>query len=62
VLLLDDLLSELDMQRRTHLLQAIRQPEQQTILTATDLGAFDASFLESTTCLRVEQGHIYAMH
>lgn len=59
VLLLDDLLSELDLQRRTHLLRAINQPDQQIVLTATDLGHFDAEFLRHTTCLRVEEGHIY---
>ncbi len=61
VLLLDDLLSELDVQRRTHLLRTISQPGQQTLLSATDLTYFDAAFLQSITCLRVEEGHIYSM-
>ncbi len=59
VLLLDDLLSELDIQHRTHLLRAIRQPAQQMFLTATDLGNFDADFLQHAVCMRVEAGHIY---
>jgi DNA replication and repair protein RecF len=61
VLLLDDLLSELDIQRRTHLLQTINQPEQQTLVSATDLNNFDASFLAQTTRLRVEDGHIHPL-
>lgn len=61
VLLLDDLLSELDLQRRTHLLRVISQPEQQTLLTSTDLSSFDADFLQQATCFRVEEGHIYAV-
>jgi DNA replication and repair protein RecF len=61
VLLLDDVLSELDMQRRTHLLRAISQPRQQIVLTATDLGSFDAEFLQQITCLRVEDGRIYPL-
>ncbi len=59
VLLLDDLLSELDAQRRSHLLRSIGQPGQQTLLSATDLGDFDASFLQNVRCLRVEEGRIY---
>ncbi len=59
LLLLDDLLSELDMQRRTHLLRAIAQPHQQTILTATDMNSFDAAFLQQAQALRIEAGHIY---
>jgi DNA replication and repair protein RecF len=59
VLLLDDLLSELDAQRRSHLLRAISRPGQQTLLTATDLGDFDAPFLQNAQRLRVEEGRIY---
>jgi DNA replication and repair protein RecF len=61
VLLLDDVLSELDLQRRAHLLRAISQPQQQIVLTATDLGSFDAEFLQQITCLRVEEGRIYPL-
>ncbi len=59
VLLLDDLLSELDAQRRTHLLGAIQRPDQQTLLTATDLSDFDPAFLQEIRRLRVEAGQIY---
>ena len=59
VLLLDDVLSELDMQRRNHVLQVINRPHQQTLITATDLGYFDSAFLSSAECLRVEAGQVY---
>ncbi|MEI8165607.1 MAG: DNA replication/repair protein RecF [Chloroflexales bacterium] len=59
VLLLDDMLSELDAQRRTHLLEAVRQPGQQTLLSATDLSAFGGTFLTEITRLRVEDGRVY---
>jgi len=59
VLLLDDMLSELDARRRTHMLEAIRRPEQQTLISATDLSDFGAEFLEEITRLRVEGGMIY---
>lgn len=59
VLLLDDLLSELDSQRRAHLLRAISRPDQQTLITATDLSDFDAEFLQNIQRLRVEGGKIY---
>jgi DNA replication and repair protein RecF len=61
VLLLDDLLSELDMQRRTHLLQTVVQPGQQTVLTATDTSQFDAHFLQQATRIRIEQGTLYPL-
>lgn len=59
VLLLDDVLSELDAARRAHLLEAIRQPEQQTLLSATDLSDFTPTFLAAITRLRIEDGRIY---
>lgn len=59
VLLLDDVLSELDAVRRAHLLTAIQRPEQQTLLSATDLADFSADFLTAATRLRVEEGRIY---
>lgn len=61
ILLLDDLLSELDMQRRSHILQVIRQSNQQTLITTTDLAIFDAAFLQHAHCLRVEGGRVYAV-
>lgn len=59
VLLLDDLLSELDAERRTHLLAAIDQPDQQTLVTATGTEEFDAAFLKRAKKLRVESGRLY---
>lgn len=59
VLLLDDLLSELDARRRSHLLHAINRPDQQTLLTATDLSDFDTAFLQRARRLRVEDGRLY---
>ncbi|HMQ29399.1 MAG TPA: DNA replication/repair protein RecF [Chloroflexaceae bacterium] len=59
VLLLDDVLSELDAQRRAHLLDAIRRPGQQTLLSATDLADFGADFLAAIARLRVEEGRVY---
>jgi DNA replication and repair protein RecF len=59
VLLLDDLLSELDSERRKHLLEVIGQPDQQTLLTATGLEEFDAAFLQRARKVRVEQARLY---
>lgn len=59
VLLLDDLLSELDSERRAHLLRTIARPDQQTLLTATGMGEFDASFLQQARKIRVEAGRLY---
>lgn len=59
VLLLDDLLSELDAERRAHMLEVIQRPGQQTLLTATDLADFSPEFLAASTRLRVEGGHMY---
>lgn len=59
VLLLDDLLSELDAERRMHLLEAILRPDQQTLITATGTGDFDTGFLERARKIRVENGRLY---
>ncbi len=59
VLLLDDMLSELDAERRRHLLAAIQRPAQQTVVTATDLSDFSGDFLNTAKQLRVEAGRIY---
>ena len=60
VLLLDDLLSELDAERRKHLLEAINQPGQQTLVTATGLEEFDAAFLQRAHKVRVEAAKLYS--
>lgn len=59
VLLLDDLLSELDAERRMHLLEAISRPDQQTLITATGVGDFDSAFLGRARKMRVEAGRLY---
>jgi DNA replication and repair protein RecF len=60
VLLLDDLLSELDAERRAHLLAAISRDDQQTLVTATGLEDFDAAFLSRARKMRVEVGRVYS--
>lgn len=60
VLLLDDVLSELDAQRRAHLLDLIQRPGQQTLLTATDLSDFSADFLAAARRFRIEDGQVFA--
>ena len=55
--LLDDVFSELDLQRRKHLL-ALVTLYQQVLITATDLDCFDSSFLAGATRFRVSQGNI----
>ena len=59
VLLLDDLLSELDAERRSHLLGALARPDQQTLVTATGMEDFDAEFLARAKKIRVEGGKLY---
>ncbi|MBN1179351.1 MAG: DNA replication/repair protein RecF [Anaerolineae bacterium] len=55
VLLLDEVLAELDMQRRAFLLAQVGQVEQ-ALLTATDPTMFGADFLSRALLLRVERG------
>lgn len=57
VLLLDEILAELDMQRRADL-QRFLQEYEQTMLTTTDLNLFDADFVEQGTVWQVEQGFV----
>lgn len=59
VLLLDDLLSELDAERRAHVQDVLERPDQQTIVTATGTTDFDLNFLGRTRRWRVESGHLY---
>jgi len=59
VLLLDDLLSELDAERRRHLLATLARPDQQTLVTATGMEDFDAPFLERARQIRVEEARLY---
>ncbi|MBC8120311.1 MAG: DNA replication/repair protein RecF [Gemmatimonadaceae bacterium] len=57
LLLLDDVLAELDLQRQDQLLGTI-QDRVQTIVTTTHLGLFDSHWLQSATVLTVEQGSV----
>lgn len=57
LLLLDDVLAELDLNRQNQLLDAI-QDRFQTIITTTHLGAFDAQWLQSSQILTVKAGRI----
>ncbi len=57
LLLLDDVLAELDLNRQNQLLDAI-QDRFQTLITTTHLGAFDARWLNSAEVLSVEAGSI----
>lgn len=58
LLLLDDVLAELDLNRQNQLLETIAD-RFQTVITTTHLGAFDASWLKSAQILTVSQGKIH---
>lgn len=57
VLLLDEILAELDMQRRADLQRYLLEYEQ-TMLTTTDLSLFDPNFIEQGAVWQVEQGFV----
>lgn len=57
LLLLDDVLAELDLNRQNQLLNAI-QDRFQTLITTTHLGAFDSLWLNSSQILSVHAGQI----
>lgn len=57
LLLLDDVLAELDLNRQNQLLDTI-QDRFQTLITTTHLGSFDAQWLKSSQVLQVKSGHI----
>ncbi|MEL6321905.1 MAG: DNA replication and repair protein RecF, partial [Cyanobacteria bacterium J06626_14] len=57
LLLLDDVLAELDLNRQNQLLETI-QDRFQTIITTTHLGAFDAQWLQSSQILTVKAGQL----
>lgn len=58
ILLLDDIMSELDVSRRGYLLNTIGSRQYQALITATDLSGFDAGFIEKATLLDVRQGEV----
>jgi DNA replication and repair protein RecF len=57
VLLLDEVVAELDEQRRALLLHYVQQSSQ-AILTATDPGMFTTDFLRNSTSMTVHSGQI----
>jgi len=57
ILLLDDVLSELDLMRRKHLLDFVAS-QQQVIITTTDLQCFAPSFLSEASLFQVKEGAI----
>lgn len=57
LLLLDDVLAELDLQRQNQLLSAIAN-RFQTIITTTHLNSFDQQWLESSQVLTVDNGSL----
>lgn len=57
LLLLDDVLAELDLNRQNQLLETI-QDRFQTLITTTHLGAFDSQWLKSAQTLSVHAGKI----
>jgi DNA replication and repair protein RecF len=58
LLLLDDVLAELDLQRQNQLLEAI-QERVQTLVTTTHLGSFDAGWLKPAQILQVQGGQLF---
>jgi DNA replication and repair protein RecF len=57
ILLLDDVFSELDLQRRAHLLRQILC-HQQVLMTTTDFSGFPGEILEQAHRYRVVQGTV----
>jgi len=57
VLLLDEVLAELDLQRREDLLRRL-QEQDQVLMTTTDLDLFTADFLKHTEIWRIKEGRI----
>lgn len=58
ILLLDDIMSELDVSRRGYLLQTLASRQYQALITATDLSGFDPTFVQKATLLDVRQGEV----
>jgi DNA replication and repair protein RecF len=58
LLLLDDVLAELDLNRQNQLLNAV-QDRFQTLITTTHLGSFDAQWLNSSQIFVVKAGQLF---
>ncbi|NHC35121.1 DNA replication/repair protein RecF [Scytonema millei] len=59
LLLLDDVLAELDLNRQNQLLEAI-QDRFQTLIATTHLAAFDSQWLQASQILSVNAGQIFS--
>ncbi len=57
VLLLDDVMSELDADRRRHIINIVNQAEQ-AILTTTDWDDYEPAFRQQATCFTVSMGQL----
>jgi DNA replication and repair protein RecF len=57
VLLLEEIMSELDVQRRADLLATLAECDQ-AILTSTDVSMFEQEFIDSHASWRVEGGMV----
>jgi DNA replication and repair protein RecF len=57
VLLLDEIMSEMDTQRRADMLDALAQCDQ-AILTSTDISMFESGFVETHPVWRVANGMV----
>jgi DNA replication and repair protein RecF len=57
VILLDEVMAELDLLRRSDLLKYVRESEQ-VLFTTTDLNLFPSEFVEKTEIWRVENGKV----
>ena len=57
IMLMDDVLSELDSQRRSQVLRSIAEYEQ-VLITTTDLDHFEPGFLEHVELLKVTDGQV----
>ena len=57
ILLLDDVMSELDEERRRYVMDAIHG-DQQVIITTTDLESFDQRFLEQAAAWTITEGKV----
>jgi DNA replication and repair protein RecF len=60
VLLLDEILAELDSQRREDLMAYLERSEQ-AILTTTDLSQFTPGFVQNSTRWKVQLGQVLPM-
>ena len=57
ILLLDDIFSELDIEKRNKLIKFLND-DVQTIMTTTDLSEIDDELVKIANIYRIENGHI----